>query len=143
MPIRTPRFAKRGCHVLGYQSLFIASSSYQRRIGSGIAYLLKDQRDPCQASGRTDPGVVSLSCILGVLGDCRATVSLVAADQVAVVGASGAESSGVVRQRFRDKGLDQTRMDLDHRSCRLAHRTLVLYSRNQSRTNIALCKENG
>jgi len=35
------------------------------------------------------------------------------------------------------------RWDLDRRSCRLVHRTPVLYSRNQSRTNIALSKENG
>jgi len=33
------------------------------------------------------------------------------------------------------------RSGLDHRSYRLARRTPVLYSRNQSRTNIALSKE--
>jgi len=37
----------------------------------------------------------------------------------------------------------QFRLGLGHRPYRLAIRTPVLYSRNQSRTNIALSKENG
>ena len=35
------------------------------------------------------------------------------------------------------------RWGLDHRACRHAHRTPVLYSRNQSRTNIALLQNHG
>lgn len=38
-------------------------------------------------------------------------------------------------------GLAQIRRGLGHRPYRLAHRTPVLYSRNQSRTNIALLKK--
>ena len=43
-----------------------------------------------------------------------------------------------------DTGLARrVRLSLGHRPYRLAIRTPVLYSRNQSRTNIALSKENG
>jgi len=38
----------------------------------------------------------------------------------------------------RDMDQDQNRLVLGLRSYRLGHRTPVLYSRNQSRTNIAL-----
>jgi hypothetical protein len=50
------------------------------------------------------------------------------------VGAGTAESVG-------DTGLARLRQGLGHRPYRLAHRTPVLYSRNQSRTNIVPCKE--
>jgi hypothetical protein len=172
---------------LGYQSLFIASNSYRKKTGLGIAigkgksvitsfgwnldeifrnvFLRVDshetrlirkcfalqnvpskprvQRDPCRALGRTDPGVASSSCILGVLGDCRPSACLVAAGQVGVGWAVVAGSSGAAEGTVQGKDLGRIRMDLGHRPCRLAHRTPVLYSRNQSRTNIALCKEKG
>jgi len=90
---------------------------------------------------------VSSSCILEVLGvleDCRPSVSLVAVGQVAGVDlAVVVDSSGDDGGMDRDMVLDRIRMDLGHRPYRLAHRTPVLYSRNQSRTNIALCKEKG
>ena len=91
----------------------------------------------------TGPGAASWSCILGVLGDCRPSVGLVAVGQVGVGWTVVAGSSGAAEGTVRGKGLGQIRMDLGHRPCRLAHRTPVLYSRNQSRTNIALCKEKG
>jgi hypothetical protein len=96
------------------------------------------QRGPCRASGRTDPGVASWSCILEVLGDCRPSAGLVAAGQVDVGWAVVAGSSGAAEGMVRGKGLGRIRMDLGHRPCRLAHRTPVLYSRSQPRTNIAL-----
>jgi len=51
---------------------------------------------------------------------------------------------GVAIRTVQGTGLDQRfQMDLGHRPYRLGHRTPVLYSRNQSRTNIALSKEIG
>lgn len=56
--------------------------------------------------------------------------------------AAGQDSEAFVRTA-PGMGLAQRfRFDLGHRPCRLAIRTPVLYSRNQSRTNIALLKEN-
>jgi len=49
---------------------------------------------------------------------------------------------GVAIRTVQGTGLDQRfQMDLGHRPYRLGHRTPVLYSRNQSRTNIALSKK--
>jgi hypothetical protein len=110
---------------------------------SGTAYSLTNRRDPYRASGHTGPEVASSSCILGVLEGYRPSVSLVAAGQVGGVGAVVAGSSGDGRGMDRGMALGRIRRDLGHRPCRLAHRTPVLYSRNQSRTNIALCKEKG
>ena len=62
---------------------------------------------------------------------------LVGAHEVIVAGLSEAARSG----RVRDRGRGRIRMGLGPRPYRLAHRTLVLYSRNQSRTNIALSKK--
>jgi len=100
----------------------ISLSSYQKKKKLGTASKPKVQKDPCLASlDRMDLEVVLSNCSLAYLG-----FELVEQAVVVVV--------VVVAQ-------DQIQQDLDHRPYRLRHRTLVLYSRNQSRTNIALCKE--
>jgi hypothetical protein len=108
---------------------------------SGIACLLIGQKDPYRAWGRKGPAVASSNCILG---HCRPSVGR----GVVVVVAAAAVGAWLVAGSFdaelgtdRGKGLGRPRWYLGHRPCRLAHRTPVLYSRNQSRTNIALCKE--
>jgi hypothetical protein len=91
------------------------------------------QKGPCLASDRMGRGVVSWSCILG---DCRPSANL-----GCVLGgpfAAGLAFGVAWRGSVRDMGLARIRLDLGHRPCRLGHRTPVLYSRNQSRTNIAL-----
>lgn len=98
--------------------------------------------DPYQASGRKDREVATWNCSLG--GRRRFVAHgrlVVAADDAgrAVVDAGAVAAEGSVR----GKGLARIRSSLGHRPCRLAHRTPVLYSRNQSRTNIALSKEKG
>jgi hypothetical protein len=60
---------------------------------------------------------------------------------VVVADAGSYDVESVVSEQ--DMGLAPLLLDLGHRPCRLVHRTPVLYSRNQSRTNIALCKEKG
>ena len=134
------RIPETKCRIRGYQLLFIASSSYQ--IASGIASKPTVQRGPCRALGRTGPGVASWSCSLVVLEGCP-SVSLAVAGPYGVGWVVVAGSSGAAKGMVRGKDLGRIRMDLGHRPCRLAHRTPVLYSRNQSRTNIVLCKEKG
>jgi hypothetical protein len=57
---------------------------------------------------------------------------------------AGAQDWGVFVRMVLGMGLARrVRLGLGHRPYRLAIRTPVLYSRNQSRTNIALSKENG
>ena len=76
---------------------------------------------------------------------CCLSVGQVAAAAVVVVAVAGSKlaagSSVEQSETVRGMGRGQLRMFLGHRPCRLAHRTPVLYSRNQSRTNIALFKE--
>jgi hypothetical protein len=60
----------------------------------------------------------------------------------AVAAAAGRVGVGAV-ESVRGTGPARLRQDLGHRPYRLAHRTPVLYSRNQSRTNIVPCKEKG
>jgi hypothetical protein len=97
---------------------------------------------PCRASGRRDPGVESWSCSLGgvVLLVGRAGVAAVGSGG-AVVASLGAGSSVERQGMAQGTGLAPTRTGLGHRPSRFAHRTPVLYSRNQSRTNIVPCKE--
>lgn len=99
---------------------------------SGIASRHSDQRGPYPASDRMGPGVGLSSRILGLLGDCRPSVSLAVAGRVAGVAAVVADSgsSGDERGRVRGKVLDRTRMDLGHRPYRLGHRTLVRVAHN-------------
>lgn len=98
----------------------------------GIASKQKVRRDPYPALGRKDRVVVSWNQSLepGLAGR-------VAGFGRGLVGSYGVGSVGGVR----DMGLAQIRRGLGHRPYRLAHRTPVLYSRNQSRTNIALLKK--
>lgn len=135
MPLKRPYQPKTNAISHGYQMLFISSSSYQRKIAWGIASKPRVQRDPCRASGHMDPEVASWNCSLGrccrpsaFLGDGR--------DRVADDG-SGLVAGVVLLLAARGMGLARIRLHLGHRPCRLAHRTPVLYSRNQSRTNIA------
>jgi len=85
---------------------------------------------------RTGPRVASSSCILG---GCRPFVDLGSALDGPFVGAVRVGFGAV--ESVRGTGLAQLRRGLGHRPYRLAHRTPVLYSRNQSRTNIVPCKE--
>lgn len=98
----------------------------------------KVRKDPYPALGRMDPlAVASSSCILG--GRWHLVVPFVAA-----VERLGVDSrvGGVAIRTVQGTGLDQRfRMDLGHQPYRFGHRTPALYSRNQSRTNIALLKE--
>lgn len=57
--------------------------------------------------------------------------------------AAGTElaSAAVSLESVRGRGRGRIRFGLGHRPYRLAHRTPVLYSRNQSRTNIAPLKK--
>lgn len=87
-----------------------------------------------------DPKAVSSSYILArpqVSEDLVSLGRLVGAHEALVADSSEAGRSETVL----DKGRARIRMGLGHRPYRLAHRTPVLYSRNQSRTNIALSKK--
>ncbi len=89
--------------------------------------------------GRMGPGAASSNCIHG--GDHPfADPDLDLAGSVAA--AAGRVGVGMV-ESVRGTGLGRLRRGLGHRPYRLAHRTPVLYSRNQSRTNIVPCKEKG
>ena len=55
-----------------------------------------------------------------------------------VMAGAGKEAGGGGRFADRDRGPRRDRWGFRRRSCRYAHRTPVLYSRNQSRTNRAL-----
>ncbi len=98
--------------------------------------------DPYRASSRRDREVVTWNCSLGRHRRFAAHGRLVVVVHDAGRAAVGA---GVVaaEESVRGKGLARIQSSLGHRPCRLAHRTPVLYSRNQSRTNIALSKEKG
>jgi hypothetical protein len=83
------------------------------------------------------PGAVSSNCIPGgghLFVDLDLALGGPDAAAAGRVGAGAAES-------VRGTGLARLRRGLGHRPYRLAHRTPVLYSRNQSRTNIVPCKE--
>jgi len=115
----------------------ISLNSYQRKRKTGTASRLRAQRGPDRASlDRTGPGAVSSSCIPG---DCRLFAELGSALDGPFAGAVrvvvGASES------VRGTGRARLRRDLGHRPYRLVRRTPVLYSRNQSRTNIVPCKE--
>jgi len=94
------------------------------------------RRGPYRASsGRMDPGAVSSSCIPE---GCRPFVSL----EAALGGPFAAGRVGVGPVEWvRDTGQARLRRGLGHRPYRLGRRTPVLYSRNQSRTNIVPYKE--
>lgn len=102
---------------------------------------------PCPASGRTGPEAASSNDIPEILGDCRCpSVGLVAVGQAAGAGPPVvvvAGSSGAVKGRVRDRDLGLIRRGLGHQPCRFAHRTPVLYSRYQPRTNITICERKG
>lgn len=97
---------------------------------------------PYPTWGRKDRAIASLN---QMSGGCRRLalpalgpgVLFVEFDWVSAVDLYGVVSEEVVR----DMGRAQIRRGLGHRSYRLAHRTPALYSRNQSRTNIALLKK--
>lgn len=114
---------------------FISLNSYQRKRMTEIASTPKVQRDPYRAlSGRMGLEAVSSSYIPE---DCHPSAGLDSVlDGPSAAGQVGAEAVGSVRGRGRAR----LRRGL-HRPYRLAHRTPVLYSRNQSRTNIVPCKE--
>jgi hypothetical protein len=115
---------------------FISLSSYQRKRKTEIASMLRVRRGPCRASsGRMGPRAASLSCIPE---GYRPSVNLGSAlDGPFVGGRVGVEEVGWVR----GTGLARLQRGLGHRPYRLGRRTPVLYSRNQSRTNIVPYKE--
>lgn len=87
------------------------------------------------SSGRMGPIAVSSSCSLV---DYRPFAGLDSfLDGPFAAGPVGAEAEGSVR----GMGLARLRRGLGHRPYRLGRRTPVLYSRNQSRTNIVPYKE--
>jgi hypothetical protein len=109
------------------------------------------QMGPCRALDRTDRVVVSSSRTVGhrrsrsyfeVAQDGLVVVGVVddaaAAELVFVVGGGATWGEGSVR----DMDQVQIRLVLDRRPYQFGHRTPVLYSRNQPRTNIARKKEN-
>jgi len=101
-----------------------------------IASTLKVRKGPYRASsGRMDPGAVSSSCIPE---SCRPFADLEAALGGPFV--AGRAGVGAV-ESVRGTGQARLRQGLGHRPYRLGRRTLVLYSRNQSRTNIVPYKE--
>ena len=101
------------------------------------AWTLKGRMDPCRASGRRDP-IVASSKDSPVVSSHPSVVQVVAVP-CSVADSSGDVDSGVVagEQLVLDMGRARIRRDLGHRPCRLGHRTPVLYSRINSRTNIA------
>jgi len=119
----------------GVSLAFISLSSYQRKRKREIASMPKVRRGPYRAwSGRMDPGAVSSSCIpegCRPFEDLEAPGGPFAAGQVDV----GAVES------VRGTGQARLRRGLGHRPYRFGRRTPVLYSRNQSRTNIVPYKE--
>lgn len=125
---------------------FISLNSYQKKKKTGIASKLKGRKDPCLASSRRDPLTQSWSCTLGHCLPSAAFLGLVV-QAVGVVAAdssfgAGVDSCGVGSEVWdRGMGLARLRLGLGRQPYRFVHRTPVLYSRNQSRTNIALCKE--
>lgn len=113
-----------------------------------IASTLTVRMGPYRAMDRMDPVVESWK---DILEDSHPLVVQGAADQCSVAGSSGvvdavvdavddadavADADVAEVSSELDKGQDRTRLDLGHRPCRLGHRTPVLYSRNQPRTNI-------
>jgi len=114
----------------------ISSNWYQRKRNWETAYLQKDRMGPCRASGRMGLGVVSSNCNLGRSHPSEGP-GLVLGVRVEVAVRVGAESG----ESVQGTGLARTQQGLDRRPYRLVHRTPVLYSRNQSRTNIVPCKE--
>jgi len=115
----------------------ISLNSYQRKRKTGIASKPRVRRGLGRASrDRRGPGAVSSSYIPG---GCRPIADL----GLALDGPfAGAVRVGVgASESARGTGLARLRRGLGHRPYRLVHRTPVLYSRNQSRTNIVPCKE--
>lgn len=90
--------------------------------------------DPCRASGRTGREAVSSNCRLG---NGRRRLAYFANVVRGLAAAAAAAGVGGAEVMVRDKGRGP-RLRVDRQPYRLAHRTPVLYSRNQSRTNIAL-----
>ncbi len=109
----------------------------------GIASTLRGRRGPCQAWDHTDPVVGSSK---GSRVDCRPFaacfgVVVVVGGRVGVGGSGAVVELGPAGGLVLDTVRGRIRLGLGHRPYRLGRRTLVLYSRNQPRTNIVPRKE--
>ena len=139
------------------KSLKTIPTASHTRIVSGSAYSRTNRTDPRRASGRKGRRGGSWYRIRRLHHSCRraggsrgtgtagsvqnsasAAASVAAAVAIAVV---AVVASVTAARTFAGTGRDQLidRWDLGLQACRLARRIPALYSRNQSRTNIALC----
>jgi len=123
----------------GISFALISLNSYQKKRRTEIALRRIVQTGPGRAwSGRMDPGAVSSNCILA---GCRPFAGLGLALDGPFAGGVRVGADAGAAESVRDTGLARLRRGLGHRPYRLVRRTPVLYSRNQSRTNIVPFKE--
>lgn len=141
------------------KSLKTILTASRTRIGSGSACSRTNRTDLRRASGRKGRrggswyrirrlhhsrrragGSRGTGTADSVQNSASAAASVAAAVAIAV-GVAVAVASVTAARTFAGTGRDQLidRWDLGLQACRLARRIPALYSRNQSRTNIALC----